>query len=174
MQRCRSGRSDGVAGYWLLRGVLLAVLACSVGVVAGVAAAERPNVLLILVDDLKPALGCYGDPAARTPHIDALAARAGGRTLPAARFERAKFATRPVLPGLSEERTRTRRIHSLSPDSASRCRAAAALLQDFQKVRAGHFSRLHRDINCPRRRTDRSGAYRCGRHGRNPCARPPR
>ena len=80
MQRCRSGLSDGVAGYWLLRGVLLAVLACSVGVVAGVAAAERPNVLLILVDDLKPALGCYGDPAARTPHIDALAGRA-------ARFE---------------------------------------------------------------------------------------
>ncbi len=38
-------------------------------------AAERPNVLLLLVDDLKPALGCYGDPHAKTPHIDALAAR---------------------------------------------------------------------------------------------------
>lgn len=37
--------------------------------------AERPNVLLILVDDLKPALGCYGDSAAKTPHIDRLAAR---------------------------------------------------------------------------------------------------
>ena len=37
--------------------------------------AGPPNVLLILVDDLKPALGCYGDRAARTPHIDALAAR---------------------------------------------------------------------------------------------------
>ncbi len=36
---------------------------------------ERPNVLLICVDDLKPALGCYGDPAAKTPHIDGLAAR---------------------------------------------------------------------------------------------------
>lgn len=35
----------------------------------------RPNVLLILVDDLKPALGCYGDPVARTPNIDALASR---------------------------------------------------------------------------------------------------
>ncbi|QDV46951.1 Choline-sulfatase [Stieleria neptunia] len=37
--------------------------------------AERPNVLMILVDDLKPALGCYGDPIAKTPNLDALAAR---------------------------------------------------------------------------------------------------
>lgn len=41
------------------------------------AAAEdsRPNVLLICVDDLKPALGCYGDKLAKTPNIDRLAAR---------------------------------------------------------------------------------------------------
>ena len=39
-------------------------------------AAEVPsNVLLILVDDLKPALGCYGVSLARTPHIDRLAGR---------------------------------------------------------------------------------------------------
>lgn len=36
---------------------------------------QAPNVLLILVDDLKPALGCYGDRHARTPNIDRLAAR---------------------------------------------------------------------------------------------------
>jgi iduronate 2-sulfatase len=36
---------------------------------------NRPNILLILVDDLKPALGCYGDSSARTPHIDKLAGR---------------------------------------------------------------------------------------------------
>jgi iduronate 2-sulfatase len=39
------------------------------------AATARPNVLLICVDDLKPALGCYGDPLAKTPHLDRLAAR---------------------------------------------------------------------------------------------------
>jgi iduronate 2-sulfatase len=37
--------------------------------------AERPNILLILVDDLKPALGCYGDPLAKTPNIDRLAGK---------------------------------------------------------------------------------------------------
>jgi iduronate 2-sulfatase len=40
-----------------------------------IAWAARPNVLLLLVDDLKPALGCYGDTAAKTPHLDRLAAR---------------------------------------------------------------------------------------------------
>lgn len=36
---------------------------------------DRPNVLLILVDDLKPALGCYGDEIAVSPHLDKLASR---------------------------------------------------------------------------------------------------
>ncbi len=35
---------------------------------------RQPNVLLVLVDDLKPALGCYGDEHALTPNIDRLAA----------------------------------------------------------------------------------------------------
>ncbi len=39
------------------------------------ARAEKPNVLLLLVDDLKPAMGCYGDRHAITPAMDALAAR---------------------------------------------------------------------------------------------------
>ena len=43
---------------------------------AALAAAPTPNVLLVLVDNLRPALGCYGDAAAVTPAIDALAASA--------------------------------------------------------------------------------------------------
>jgi iduronate 2-sulfatase len=34
---------------------------------------QKKNVLLIIVDDLKPALGCYGESAIKTPHIDKLA-----------------------------------------------------------------------------------------------------
>ncbi|MCM2373570.1 sulfatase [Aporhodopirellula aestuarii] len=37
-------------------------------------AADRPNILFIAVDDLRPELGCYGSPIAVTPHLDALAA----------------------------------------------------------------------------------------------------
>ncbi len=42
---------------------------------AGSRPAPRPNVLLVLVDDLKPLLGSYGDGLARTPNVDRLAAR---------------------------------------------------------------------------------------------------
>jgi iduronate 2-sulfatase len=37
--------------------------------------AAKPNVLLICVDDLKPAIGCFGDERAITPNIDRLANR---------------------------------------------------------------------------------------------------
>jgi len=39
------------------------------------AAAERPNILWISSEDNGPHLGCYGDPDANTPNLDALAAR---------------------------------------------------------------------------------------------------
>ena len=37
-------------------------------------AADRPNVLWIISDDLGPELGCYGYPDVATPHVDRLAA----------------------------------------------------------------------------------------------------
>src|SRR5687768_12490724 len=51
---------------------LTAILA----LVAGLRAAERPNVILFIGDDISwDDFGCYGNTAARTPNIDRLAAR---------------------------------------------------------------------------------------------------
>ena len=57
-----------------MRGLIATSLlgAASIAAYPASAETERPNVLLILVDDLKPALGCYGDLVAKTPNIDSL------------------------------------------------------------------------------------------------------
>ena len=71
------------------RGVMLTLITlltsaiftnCACGVVQDTVTDEsspiqKPNVLFIAVDDLRPALGCYGDTTAVTPHIDRLASR---------------------------------------------------------------------------------------------------
>lgn len=38
-------------------------------------AAEKPDIVMIAIDDLRPMLGCYGDDRVSTPNIDKLAAR---------------------------------------------------------------------------------------------------
>jgi iduronate 2-sulfatase len=37
--------------------------------------AQQPNILFIAIDDLRPELGCYGSPIAKTPSLDRLASR---------------------------------------------------------------------------------------------------
>lgn len=53
-------------------------LLCVLGVlcVRPVSAAPKPNVLLLMSDDLAATLGCYGHPLAKTPNLDAFAKRA--------------------------------------------------------------------------------------------------
>ncbi|MEX2581193.1 MAG: sulfatase-like hydrolase/transferase [Verrucomicrobiales bacterium] len=53
------------------RGLGFAVLASLL--CAGLSAADRPNVLFLAIDDLRPELGCYGKPVL-SPRIDGLAA----------------------------------------------------------------------------------------------------
>ena len=53
---------------------LVIMIGIPIGLPNVVQATQRPNVLLILVDDLKPAMGAYGDALAKTPNLDRLAA----------------------------------------------------------------------------------------------------
>ena len=75
-------------------------------VAGGATERRRPNVLMLIVDDLTTTLSCYGEPGASTPRMDALAARG-------VRFERAytQFALcnpsrSSFLTGLYPERIR--------------------------------------------------------------------
>ncbi len=43
---------------------------------SGVSAAGAPNGLFLIIDDLRPEMGCYGADVIRTPHLDALAQQA--------------------------------------------------------------------------------------------------
>ncbi len=50
------------------------VALATLGFAASALAQQRPNVLFIISDDLRPELGCYGSALGRTPNLDALAA----------------------------------------------------------------------------------------------------
>ncbi len=77
--------------------------------------AERPNILWLSCEDTGPHLGCYGDPDARTPNLDALA----GRGL---RYRRA-WSTAPVcapartaiISGMYPSSTGSEHMRSLVP-----------------------------------------------------------
>ena len=57
---------------YLFAFLMVAVTVCTS--YENVQAAERPNVLFIVIDDLRPELGCYGASNIVSPNIDALAA----------------------------------------------------------------------------------------------------
>lgn len=58
----------------MIRPCIAIAFALLTGQVA-LAADNRPNVLFIASDDMRPQLGCYGDPIVKSPNLDALAKR---------------------------------------------------------------------------------------------------
>ncbi|MDF1658670.1 MAG: sulfatase [Verrucomicrobiales bacterium] len=50
------------------------ILAAAIALFCSTLAATEKNVIFIITDDESPTLGCYGDPVAKTPAIDAIAA----------------------------------------------------------------------------------------------------
>ncbi len=93
-------------------------------------AQDRPNVLFIAIDDLRPELACYGGPQVRTPHLDKLAAQ-GMRfdraycQVPVCGASRASLMT-GILPTADRFRNYTTRADKDAP-------GAATLPETFQK-----------------------------------------
>jgi len=52
---------------------VLCLMVISNGIIAQQKKSNKPNILFIAVDDLKPLLGCYGNTLVKTPNIDRLA-----------------------------------------------------------------------------------------------------
>lgn len=96
--------------------------------VAASPSVDRPNVLLILVDDLKPSFGAYGDSFVHSPNLDALAARG-------MRFDRAYCNQAVCAPSrnnlLTGMRSTTLGIYSLHEFFRSKAPDAVTLPQYF-------------------------------------------
>lgn len=71
---CRAMRTALLPSFLRLFAAVLIMTSISVVFSAGrVDAADRPNVLWIVVEDASPHIGCYGETTIATPHIDRLA-----------------------------------------------------------------------------------------------------
>lgn len=103
---------------------LLGSLACGISAFAE----KSPNVLLILVDDLRPAVGAYGDKHALTPHLDRLAASG-------TRFDMAYCNTAVCAPSrfnlMTGARSTSLGIYGFDSDFRRRFPEAVTLTQHF-------------------------------------------
>lgn len=109
---------------------LLRILLSSLLGTSSAFAVARPNVLLILVDDLKPSLGAYGDARALTPNLDRLAARG-------MRFDMAYCNTAVCAPSrlnlLTGARSTSLGIYGFGSDFRTRFPEAVTMPQHFMR-----------------------------------------
>ena len=110
------------------RGLATVAILWSAMIGSGVFANERPNVLLILVDDLKPSFGAYGDEFVHSPNLDRLASR--GTLFRSAYCNQAVCAPSRVNLMLSSRSTSTG-IYSLSVNFRLAQPNAVTLTQHF-------------------------------------------
>ena len=125
----------------------------------GVAAAPRPNIVLIVVDDLRfDDIGAAGHPFVKTPNIDRLA-RDGARFLNA-------FATTPLCsPSRASILTGLYAHHHGIVDNTDRSAASHALATFPQRAAArGLRDGVHRQVAHGQRRDAASGLRLLGGH----------
>jgi len=109
-------------------GVAALAMACAAGA-AG--AAERLNVLFLASDDMRPQLGCYGDPLVKSPNLDRLAAR--GRLFQRAYCQQA-LCSPSRISLLSGRRISTTKIDQIGPPLRSTMPDIVTLPQMFKNA----------------------------------------
>ena len=121
-------RHGSVRVLWAAAAACAAVLAA-----AGSASAQssrRPNVLLIMADDLNNDLGAYGHPIVKTPNLDRLASRGVRFDRAYTQFPLCSPSRVSLLTGLRPDATR---VHDLVTDFRKNLPGAVTLPQMFKR-----------------------------------------